>query len=197
AVFRGIYPDAGQWRRVNIRITGSRHTPPRAEKVIAEIASWEEEYVRRDLAGESMFGLASWMHHRFEAVHPFTDGNGRIGRLLLNLHFLKHSWPPVHVLPPDRGRYILALESAHSGDLDELEALLRTTMARSLIDLLDHVGTQEDELKRLKDLEGRGDHSTKYLGLRANQGELPAVKTSGKWHSSERAVRLYNELVGR
>lgn len=196
-VFRGIHPDAGQWRRVSVRITGSRHSPPRAEKVVTAMASWEEEYAERDLAGESTFGLASWMHHRFESIHPFTDGNGRIGRLLLNLHFLKHSWPPVHVLPPDRDRYIHSLESGHSEDLSELKAFLKTAMARSLLDLLDQVGTQEDELKPLGALEARGDHSTKYLGLRASQGELPAIKTSGKWHSSDRATRLYTRFVGR
>lgn len=196
-VFRDIYPDTGQWRRVSVRITGSRHSPPRAEKVVTAMASWEKEYAERDLASESTFGLASWMHHRFEAIHPLTDGNGRIGRLLLNLHFLKHSWPPVHVLPPDRNRYVHALESGHSEDFSELEAFLKTAMVRSLLDLLDQVGTQEDELKPLGVLEARGDHSTKYLGLRASQGELPAIKTSGKWHSSERATRLYTQLVGR
>jgi Fic family protein len=196
-VFRGIYPDAGQWRRVNVRITGSRHTPPRADKVIAEMATWEEEYARRDLEGDSVFELGSWMHYRFEAIHPFTDGNGRVGRLLLNLHFLKHSWPPVHVLPPDRQQYVLALESGNSGDLSKLNAFFRTAMARSLLDLLDQVGTREDELKPLRDMKARGEHSTKYMGLRASQGELPAVKVSGKWHSSERAVRLYSEIVGR
>ncbi|TET89141.1 MAG: Fic family protein [Methanomassiliicoccales archaeon] len=196
-VFRGIYPDAGHWRRVNVRITGSTHTPPRAEKVVTAMASWEEEYTERDLKGEPTFGLASWMHHRFEAIHPFTDGNGRIGRLLLNLHFLKHSWPPVHVLPPDRSRYVHALESGHSGDLSELEAFLKIAAARSLLDLLDQVGTQEDELKPFGTLKVRGDHSTNYLGLRASQGELPAIKMSGKWHSSERGVRLYAQFVGR
>lgn len=196
-VFRGVHADAGQWRRVNVRITGSKHTPPRAEKVTAEMSSWKEEYARRDVQGDSVFELGSWMHYRFEAIHPFTDGNGRVGRLLLNLHFLKHSWPPVHVLPPDRRQYVLALESGHSGDLSKLNAFFRTAMARSLLDLLDQVGTRDDELKPLRDVKERGEHSTKYMGLRASQGELPAVKVSGKWHTSERAVRLYNEIVGR
>jgi len=65
SVFRGILPDAGQWRRINVRITGSKHTPPRMEKVIGLLAEWEEEYAGRDVRGESAFSLGAWMHHGF------------------------------------------------------------------------------------------------------------------------------------
>ena len=196
-VFRGIKADAGQWRRVNVRIAGMRHTPPRMEKVLPRMAEWEAEYGRRDLLDEDVFALAAWMHFEFESIHPFSDGNGRVGRLLLNLHLLKHAWPPVHVLPPDRERYLRGLVEGHEGRLSDLEAFLRVGMARSLLDLLDQVGTREDELKPLRILSKQSLHSAKYLGLRAGQEELPAIKRSGDWHSSERALRLYGDVVGR
>ena len=196
SVFGGLRADAGQWRRVNVRITGMKHVPPRAEDVVPRMSDWEEAHAKRDMIPEDVFSLGAWMHFEFGAVHPFTDGNGRIGRLLLNLHFLKHNWPPVHVLPPDRDRYIRCLVRGHDGNLSDLEEFLRVAMARSLVDLLDQLGTREDEHKTLRVLSKRSPYSAKYLSLRATQEELPAIKVSGDWHSSERALRLYRALVG-
>jgi Fic family protein len=196
-VFRGIKPDAGQWRRVNVRIAGVRHVPPRMEKVVALMSDWEESYAKHDMEGAEVFPLGAWMHFEFESIHPFSDGNGRVGRLLLNLHFLKHNWPPVHILPPDRSRYLRTLNSGHSGDLTELEALLTTAMGRSLLDLLDQVGTAEDALKPLRKIATRGPYSAKYLGLRAGQEKLPAIKIAGDWNTSLRALRLYRERIDR
>lgn len=197
AVFRGIKADAGQWRRVNVRIEGMKHAPPRMEKVVPLISDWEEEYGKRDMLAEDPFSLGAWMHFEFESIHPFSDGNGRVGRLLLNLHFLKHNWPPVHVLPPDRDRYLDCLIRGHDGELSRLEEFFRAAMARSLLDLLDQVGTREDELKTLRVLSRQWPYSAKYLGLRASQEELPAIKVSGDWHSTERSVRHYRRLLGR
>jgi Fic family protein len=197
AVFRGVRGDAGAWRRVNVRIVGTKHLPPRLERVPARMADWEAAYASRDAAGEAVFSLGAWMHFEFESIHPFSDGNGRAGRLLLNLHFLKHSWPPVHVLPPDRARYLRSLDRAHTVGLGDLEAFLREAMARSLLDLLDQIGTREDELKPLKSFERRGRYSAKYLALRASQGELPSLKASGDWRTSARALGLYRDVVSR
>ena len=196
-VFRGIKPDAGQWRRVNVRIPGVRHVPPRMEKVLALMSAWEESYAKQDMEGAGAFPLGARMHFEFESIHPFTDGNGRVGRLLLNLHFLKHNWPPVHILPPDRSRYLRSLNAGHSGDLTGLEAFLRTMMGRSLLDLLNQVGTAEDELKPLRKMAARGPYSAKYLGLRAGQEKLPAIKIAGDWNTSPRALRLYRDQIGR
>ncbi len=196
-VFRGIKSDAGRWRRVNVRIEGVKHVPPRMERVLPLMDAWEDEYAKRDLAGENVFSLGSWMHFGFEAIHPFSDGNGRVGRLLLNLHFLKHNWPPVHILPPDRDRYLRCLNAGHGGNLADLSDFLKTASGRSLLDLLEQVGTAEDELKPLRRLAAKSPYSPKYLGLRATQEKLPAVKRSGDWHTSVRAVRLYRDTSGR
>ena len=196
-VFRGIKPDAGQWRQVNVRIAGVRHVPPRMEKVVALMSDWEESYAKQEMEGVDVFSLGARMHFEFESIHPFSDGNGRVGRLLLNLHFLKHNWPPVHILPPDRSRYLRSLNAGHTGDLTGLEAFLTGAMGRSLLDLLDQVGTAEDELKPLRKIAARGPYSAKYLGLRAGQERLPAIKIAGDWNTSPHALHLYRQQVGR
>ena len=196
-VFRLIIPDAGQWRRINVRIQGAKFSPPRMEKIIVELDAWLAEYLRRDIEGEDVFTLAAWMHYEFERIHPFSDGNGRIGRLLLNLHFLKRNWPPVHVLPVHRDDYLNSLNSAAQDDFIPLENLLRTLMASSLLDLLDAVGTAQDELISLKKAAKISPYSENYLALRCKQGELPALKSGREWRTSERALGLYREHTGR
>src|SRR6266699_4170420 len=196
-VFRGIKPDAGQWRQVNVRIAGVRHVPPRMEKVVALMSDWEESYAKQEMEGVDVFSLGARMHFEFESIHPFSDGNGRVGRLLLNLHFLKHNWPPVHILPSDKDLYLKSLDKGHAGALVDLVVFLRLAMGRSLLDLLDQVGTREDELKPLKKLARNTPYSAKYLALRASQSRLPALKLSGDWHTSERALTVYREFVAR
>ncbi|MFQ5951132.1 MAG: Fic family protein [Candidatus Geothermarchaeales archaeon] len=196
-VFRGILPDAGQWRRVNVRIRGASFTPPRMEKVLREMEAWERSYRQRDLAGEETFSLAVWMHYEFERIHPLSDGNGRVGRLLLNLHFLRRNWPPVHVLPRHREEYLSSLNAAYRGDFSGMIELLMVLTASSLLDLLDQVGTAEDELIPLRVASEGSPYGDHYLALRCKQAELPALKTGREWRTSRRALRLYRMFGGR
>jgi len=197
SVFRGVLRDAGHWRRINVRIAGTEYVPPRMEKVIQLMGELIEEYNRKDTAGEPVFQLGAWMHHEFESIHPFSNGNGRIGRLLLNLHFLKHNWPPVHILPEDKKGYLDSLEKGYSGNLTDMKEFLRVTMGRSLLDFLDQVGTEKDELKRLKYFVDGKSYSAKYLSLLVQKGNLPAVRIKGDFFTSERAIECYRKFVGR
>jgi Fic family protein len=196
-VFRGLLPDAGQWRHVYVHIHGSAHSPPRMEKVIPLMESLIMGYSKADLEGNEVIRLGAELHARFESIHPFSDGNGRVGRLMLNLHFLRHNWPPISLALADRKDYIQSLELADSGNLVPLEYLLRKKMATSLVGLLDQVGTAQDELRTLSQLAVGTGHSAKYLSLRCQQGALPGKMEKGEWKSSERAVRLYLDHVGR
>lgn len=196
-VFRGIVPDAGQWRRVNVRISGAKHGPPRMEKVPNLMAELLDDYNRRDVAGEEVFELGSVLHCRFEAIHPFSDGNGRVGRLMLNHHFMRRNWPPVSLTLSDRKEYYQALAEGDENENTRMNALLRSVMSRSLLTILDSVGTKDDELVPLRELERCSGVSAKYLSLRAGQKELPAIMKKGEYLSSRRACSLYKEFVGR
>ena len=150
-VFQTVLPTAGAWRRVNVGIAGARFTPPRMERVPGLMEDWEREYSQRDLRAEDVFSLGAWMHYQFEAVHPFEDGNGRVGRLLLNPPFLRHNWPPVHVLPSDRARYLKALDFLV--EVDDFPS--RSEAVRAAIrDLVySRVELVTDKLKRIQEAE--------------------------------------------
>jgi Fic family protein len=196
-VFKGVMTDAGQWRRISVTIRGATIIPPRPEKIVGRMDSLVRDYDLRHLQGEDVFVLGSWMHHEFETIHPFSNGNGRVGRLLLNLHFLKHNWPSINIMPVDKDRYIEALAEGDKGNLIPLKEHIMKMMGQSILDLLSEVGTTEDELKPLAELKIEGKYSAKYLSLRAGQGELPAVKVKGDWQTSRRTLGLYIEELGR
>ena len=61
--------------------------------------------------------LASIFHHKFEKIHPFMDGNGRTGRMIMNYIMLKNGYPPFVVRTKFRDGYIMALRQADKSDL--------------------------------------------------------------------------------
>ena len=65
--------------------------------------------------------LAAAFHHKFEKVHPFYDGNGRTGRMLLNLILLKNGFPPLIISDKQRKRYYNALEKADKADFSAID----------------------------------------------------------------------------
>ena len=68
--------------------------------------------------------VGAWLHHRFMQIHPFADGNGRTGRMLLNWHLRRADWLPISVHRKDRDRYLDAMDRADAGDLSVLTNFL-------------------------------------------------------------------------
>jgi len=81
--------------------------------------------------------LASIVHHKFEKVHPFSDGNGRTGRILLCSILLGKGYPPVIIRKSKRADYLEALSKADKADLNSKDPAhytdLVTFLARELI----------------------------------------------------------------
>jgi len=75
-------------------------------KLLTELVDWYNANKNK----YSALVLAAIIHNRFELVHPFGDGNGRVGRLLLNNILLKHNKPPVNIEFENRREYYNALQ---------------------------------------------------------------------------------------
>lgn len=61
--------------------------------------------------------LAAIFHHKFVAIHPFDDGNGRMARLLMNLILMQHGYPPIVIKMNERETYFAALAQADAGEM--------------------------------------------------------------------------------
>ncbi len=103
-----------------IRPDGTIHEYCPPEQVESELDRLLELYNKYDSADCHPLLLAAWLHHRFEQIHPFQDGNGRVGRAVLTWHLGRNGFFPIVVSRDDRTAYIDALENADAGDLTHL-----------------------------------------------------------------------------
>ena len=80
-------------------------------------------------------------HFRLTAIHPFSDGNGRTARLLMNLMLIRGGYPPVAVRPEDRKTYLDALERGSlAGDLDPFQTFMHERLDATLGEYLSALG---------------------------------------------------------
>lgn len=121
-LMNGIRDDAGFYRRHGVRIVGAEISTANHLKI---------PDLMRILVADIPRKTTGWMQHcasihsRFEKIHPFSDGNGRVGRLLLHAMLLSQNFAPAVIHPKNKRRYYQTLNTAQkSGDTDGLEEFL-------------------------------------------------------------------------
>jgi Fic family protein len=192
------HPDAtdaerpGSFREHDIRPFPSGMQPPSWTEVPALISDWISDV--RTLGAEGLGtepeALAR-LHARFEQIHPFLDGNGRTGRLILNLLLVRVGYPPAIIYKGDRTRYLNALRRADSGDPGPLGEFL----ARAILDNLHKfVVPAIAGPARLVPLPALASEqlSANALRVAATRGRLKASKAAdGTWRSTRAWVDDY------
>ncbi|MDQ3587219.1 MAG: Fic family protein [Actinomycetota bacterium] len=192
------HPDAtpderpGSWRRHDIRPFPGGMSPPPWTEVPALVSDWLTDVMElRDAEVPELPQRIAELHASFERLHPYLDGNGRAGRLALNLMLVRLGLPPAIIYKRDRARYLAALRRADQGDCGALGELL----ARAVLDnLYRFIVPAVAGPARLIPLPALADHRVSRDALRvaAARGRLKASRAAdGTWRSSRIWVDEY------
>lgn len=116
--------NAEGYRNVQVFIQGSEHIPPEPQKIPNLMMYYIYNYNHDE---QNIFNKIARYHIEFERIHPFEDGNGRTGRLLINYELLKNNLPPVVITKEDRIKYFEFLKNT---DVNGLSKWLNELSAR-------------------------------------------------------------------
>jgi hypothetical protein len=181
----------GSFREHDIHPFPSGMTPPSWVFVPPDIDSWLTDVKQLAPRCPDFPERLAHLHCRFEQIHPFLDGNGRTGRLVLNLILVRLGYPPVIIYKRQRPEYLRALRRADTGDC----GLLGEVIARAILDnLYRFIVPAVAGPARLVPLTALATKSVTANALRvaAMRGRLQATKgADGDWRSSRNWVNDY------
>ena len=116
----------GDYRQIHVNIEKVDYEPPPAILVpdmMKELISW----YRANAKKLHPFELAALLHTRFELIHPFVDGNGRVGRALMNFVLERAGYPTMYLGLSERKDYLDAIRPADDDDFRPIVAMLYST----------------------------------------------------------------------
>ncbi|MEO8885164.1 MAG: Fic family protein [Mucilaginibacter sp.] len=96
--------------------TGELHYYASPEETPAKMQELMEWYIEATNSKIHPVVIAALFHHKFVAIHPFDDGNGRLSRILMNLILMQAGYPPVVIKMDDRQNYYSLLSRADNND---------------------------------------------------------------------------------
>lgn len=110
----------GSYRTHDVRVIHSNFDATPAPYVKTDMGLLLKWYEKNKMKMNSLV-LGIIFHHKFEKIHPFFDGNGRTGRMLLNYILLKNNYPPLVIHKKSRMKYLDAMRTADLSGLEEAD----------------------------------------------------------------------------
>ena len=181
----------GNWRRHDIVDFKHGMKPPNHPEVPALMRDWVDGVASLPRESLPVAQTLAAGHAALERIHPFIDGNGRIGRLLMNLLLVRLGYPPAIIQKRLRDRYLDALDRADRGDPGPLGEII----ARAILDNLSRfVLPAVAGPAKLVPLESLASKDLSVVALRnaAQRSRLKALRAEdGFWRSSRQWVDEY------
>jgi fido (protein-threonine AMPylation protein) len=191
------HPDAtareipGSFREHDIRPFPDGMRPPSWVLVPSMVDTWLTAVNAIESRTAAFPERLAELHAEFERIHPFLDGNGRTGRLVMNLVLVRLGYPPAIVYKRDRLPYLRALRRADAGDPGTLGELIARAILDNLYRFVVPAVAGPARLVPLAELANR-QISAGALRTAANRGRLQATRgADGQWHSCRRWVDEY------
>lgn len=129
---------AGTYRTVNVMAAGTNHRYPDAIK-ISELMTEFNHWLGQPSPLHPV-ETAIEIHARLVTIHPFTDGNGRVARLLMNLHLMRTGYAIAIVQAANRTDYIESVVAWQTGNFDPLFFLVADCVKATMTEILSLVG---------------------------------------------------------
>ncbi|PJG82637.1 Fic family protein [Caviibacterium pharyngocola] len=123
---------SGKYRSVPVMIQGAKHVPPQPYLVQNEMDRLLEKNTKDKEVGKPDLERIAELHADFVRIHPFVDGNGRTGRLIMNVELMNAGYSIAIIEPTEREDYYNALEQADEGNYKPITHLLTESVQRSL-----------------------------------------------------------------
>lgn len=180
----------GSFRRHDIQSFPGGMTPPSWVEVESSMTDWLKSLSRVTKEENPIESLAA-AHAAFERIHPFLDGNGRAGRLVLNLVLIRLGYPPVIIYKRDRTKYLRSLRRADEGDPGPLGELIARAITDNLYRFVVPAVAGPNRLVPIAALSTK-DRSVVSLRAAIERGRLRAQKgPDGQWRSTRAWVDEY------
>lgn len=164
--------------------------PPPFVAVPGSISDWLGLVSAGPTPSEHLMEHLARMHARFESIHPFRDGNGRTGRLVVNVLLVRRGYPPAIIYNRKRSKYIAALIRADRGDVGALAELIARSVNDGINRFLLPSLAGPHRLVPLTAL-ASATLSAPALRLAAERGRLRAQRQTGRWYSTKQWVDDY------
>jgi excisionase family DNA binding protein len=191
-IFSGILENAGNYRNCQVYIEGCDYMPPPAcevPKLMTGLLDW----LNKNPEELRPIELAAVFQHKLVSIHPFDDGNGRVGRLLTNLILINHGYPLTVIRRVDRKKYYDTLHKADTNDLKPFTNFIARCVEQSLDIYLSAIepNNKKNQFFTLAEASKLTPYSKEYLGLLARKGLIGATKIGRNWHITQDALDQY------
>lgn len=152
-------------------------------------------WIRKNKSKIHIVELASIVHHKIAFIHPFTDGNGRTARLVMNLLLMQKGYPLVVILNNDRKKYYSSLSKADNGNIVPFIKFIAQAAERSLNIYLKTLSpvkfNKSKKFLPLSVISRQTPYSEKYLNLLSRYGKIEAHKEGRIWVTTLEAIKKY------